>query len=82
MSMLRADASGVQSRPAEDWPESPDIDGYTWELGPVPSDDDARWWAAQNDAWDADDEPPDSWWDERAGEAEALDYLERGLRTF
>ena len=76
MPMLRADAASVQPRPAED---SPDIDGYTWELGPEPSDDDARWLAEHNDSWDADDQPPDSYWDQLAGESEAQDRLERGL---
>ncbi len=52
MTMLRADEPFVQSRPAEDWPESPNIDGYNWELCSVPSDDDARWWAERNDDWD------------------------------
>ncbi len=78
MPMLREDTPGIQSRPAYDWPAW--TDDATWKLGPDP--DDARWWSEQNDSWDADDEPPDSWWDERAGESEALDYLERGLRTF
>ena len=41
--------------------------------------DDARWWAAQNDSWDAEDEPPDSWWDQLASESEAQDRIERGL---
>jgi hypothetical protein len=67
----------------ETWPESPEIDGDTWELGPDP--DDAQW-AADNlngeghatDGPDADDPI----WDEWAGEAAHQDMMERGLRPF
>jgi hypothetical protein len=36
----------VKPRPADTWPSSPELDGFTWELEPEPtrpSEDDARW---------------------------------------
>jgi hypothetical protein len=64
--------------PAESWPASLEVDGYTYELGPDPAD--AEWAAANlnGDQWDADDPVPDHVYDERAAEAAALDALENG----
>jgi hypothetical protein len=71
--------------PAKGWSSTPEIDGFTWELGPEPSppsDADAAW-AAENlnkDVRHGDAPTPDHILDLRAGEAEALDAHERGLR--
>jgi hypothetical protein len=81
---LRQRRNEVQGT-AETWPESPEVDGYSWELGPDP--DDARW-AADN--LNGDDEghatdgpaPDDPIWDEWAEEAATQDLMERGLRPF
>jgi hypothetical protein len=49
------------TRPAAlDWPESPEVDGSTWELGPTPAED-------------LDASEPD--WDALADESAALDRL-------
>lgn len=77
MPMLRRHTPLVHLETAADgWPDWTDEE--TWELGP-PTEADAAWWSEQNDTWDSVEEPPDSWWDQLAGEAEAQDRLERGL---
>lgn len=74
------------SRPtsANDWPSTPEIDGYVWNLGPEPSEPDAAW-AVENlngDDWHTDDPTPDEVFDRLADEAATLDRLERGIRPF
>jgi hypothetical protein len=73
------------SRPAAlDWPESPDIDGDTWEDGPDPADD--QWHAEHNTDHHATEPTPDDAlgdgpepdWDGMAEESAALDRLCRG----
>jgi hypothetical protein len=76
VSIVHNRSPAVQCGPAEDWPESADSDGYTWELGPDPKD--SQWWADQNESWDSDEPVPDEVFDHRAEESEALDRLERG----
>jgi hypothetical protein len=64
--------------PAANWPATPEIDGYVWQLGPEPTEED-RAWAAQN--LNADDDAVDARIaDEQAEEAAALDRHERGIR--
>jgi hypothetical protein len=65
---------------AAEWPTSPDIAGYTWELGPGPTEADAQW-AAQNlndDDFHTEDPTPDEVLDRLAEEAEAQDRIENG----
>ena len=77
MPMLRGNTPTVHlESAAQDWPDW--TDAWTWELGP-PTEADAVWWSEQNDTWDADDEPPDAYWDQLAQEAEAQDRIDRGL---
>ena len=85
MPTLTLPASPVHStRPAAlDWPESPDIDRFTWEVGPDPADD--AWHAAQNPDWHTTEPTPDEAldgpepdWDALAEESAALDRLCRG----
>ncbi len=52
-----------------------------WEVGPTPTDD-ARWRAGQSEPWDSEESPPDDYFDRKAGESEALDFMERGIRPF
>jgi hypothetical protein len=62
-------------RSAADWPSSPEIDGFVWELGPEPSEAGAQWAAEHLN----DDEPmPDDAIDRLAGEVEAQDRIENG----
>jgi hypothetical protein len=51
-------ARPVTSRPAAlDWPASPEVDGFTWELGPDAADD--RWNAEQSTEHHFDGPTPD-----------------------
>jgi hypothetical protein len=65
----------VQRQSAQDWPSTPEIDGYVWELGPEPSEADAQWAA---EYLNADDLTPDDVIDRLAEEAEAQDRIENG----
>jgi hypothetical protein len=67
-------------------PSTPEIDGYTLELGPAPTgptEDEARW-AAQNlnDDYHTEEDTPDYVYDRRAEEALARDRIESGFRPF
>ena len=67
-----------RSASAADWPSTPEIDGRVWNIGPEPED--ARWAATHlnGDDWHTEEQVPDDALDRLAGEAEALDRLERG----
>lgn len=61
-------------------PASPEVDGFTWELGPDPAD--ARWNAAQNTDHHFDGptpaevlDGPEPDWDGMADESAAIDRL-------
>src|SRR4051794_2252348 len=77
---MRGDSMATVSSPRDpvttDWPDWADD---RIELGPCPSDEDARWWAchAPGNADDYDVEPDDV--DERAALCAALDSLERSF---
>jgi hypothetical protein len=76
----------VQSIAAE-WPSTPEIDGFFWELGPEPSgptEAEARWAAVilNGDDFHTDQPTPDDVLEQGAGEAMAQDQLERGIRCF
>jgi hypothetical protein len=69
-----------RGKAAAGWPTSPDIDGFTWELGPGPTEADALW-AAQNlngDDFHTDDPTPDDVLDRLAEEAESQARYECG----
>ena len=83
-------ASPVRARStrpaAQGWPSTPEVDGFTWELGPDPAD--AQFWAEQNpDHHTTEETPaealgdgPDPDWDALAEESAARDSYERGHR--
>jgi hypothetical protein len=80
-SVYRKSKSRRHLTPLE-WPSTPEVDAFRWELGPEPSDADADW-ATQylNTDADADDGPAtdDPIWDVWADEAAALDRIQRGF---
>jgi hypothetical protein len=71
----------VTSRPAaHDWPAAPEVDGFTWEIGPDAAND--QWHAEQStdhhfDGPTPDEvlDSPDPDWDAMADESAALDRL-------
>lgn len=77
MKSLRKKDSFVRC-PALDWSSTPEIDGFTWEVGPT--DSDARWAAENlNESWDHGGPTPDEIIDREAEEAEWQDRYENGL---
>jgi hypothetical protein len=67
--------SKARNSPASDWPSTPEIDGFTWELGP----EDARWAAENlNDGWHSEELPPDDALEREADESTALNRLQNG----
>jgi hypothetical protein len=65
---------------ALDWPASPEVDGFTWELGPAAADD--QWHAEQSTDHHFDGptpaevlDAPEPDWDALAEESAALDRL-------
>lgn len=74
----KAKAKGYKS--AEHWPSTDEIDGFTYRPGPDPAE---ALWASdvlnQGDEGHTSDDPPDDVLEQLAGEAEAMDRLERGL---
>ena len=76
----KAKAKGYKS--AEHWPSTEDIDGFTYGLARDPDPADAGWASEvfnQGDGGHTSDYPPDEYYDQLAGEAEAISRLERGL---
>lgn len=68
---------------ANDWPSTPEIDGYVWNIGPDPSDADAAWAAENlNDDYHVDDPIPNEVLEQQAEAAAALDLIQRGIRPF
>ncbi len=77
MSLRRQSRRERQYQSAKDWPYTPEIDGYQWN----PTTEDAAWAAANLNDGDGHttDNPPEDVLEQMAGEAEAMDRLERGL---
>ena len=73
MTTLALPAAAVKPtrRAALDRPDSPEVDDFTWELGPDAADD--RWHAEQSTDHHFDGPEPD--WDGMADESAALDRL-------
>ena len=74
----KAKAKGF--RTAAHWPSTEEIDGFTYELGPDPSE--AQWASEalnQGDDGHTTDLPSDEYYDQLAAESEAMSRLERGL---
>jgi hypothetical protein len=69
-----------RGKSAAEWPMSPEIDGFTWELGPGPTEADPQW-AAENlngDDFHTDEPTPDDVLDQLAEDAEAQSRYEQG----
>ncbi len=80
MSLRRESRRERRYLSAKDWPSTEDIDGFTYRPGPDPAD--VRWASEvfnQGDDGHTSDYPPDEYYDQLAGEAEAISRLERGL---
>jgi hypothetical protein len=85
MSVHRKSRHERRYNSAADWPNTPETDGFFWNLNPDaeaptgPSEADAKW-ASENLNQGGDyDTPPDEYYDQLAAESEFMDRIERGL---